>query len=444
MRCLHCDTVNNETARTCKGCGTLLHAARAQLYLTRAAEAIDKGKYNEAATQISKADAAMLTVDHQQRNEYLLSAQAFWLQANIYYSSSLMSEARAELRLAQQLLVTQPNGQKLLAQVLNKIGNTYYYELDYDTAQPFYERSLELAVQSQAFDVATKAASNIGSINTARNNIAQAIHYYTLGTEYARYSDSTSLMDAYSALLWLYDNHGPFSVALEYAEKIIALRSEVEELEPRVAGIIEVATTFARIGQYDKAELYLREAYTQAQQSNSRIARIAVGESLSELLQYRPSPNAWYTQAAKALDDYYRNAPWADASAFFLSCYYVSMMQPSQIRLHLQRLIANNSGDIAKMSLYILRSFAMVHAALGHYEDAIVYYEALLDRSDSTPFNMGFTYEKYADVLIAQAAVHNLPTPEAARTNLTQAAKLYHQLELPQRQEWVQSKLQGL
>lgn len=444
MHCLRCDTVNSETARTCKGCGAPLQASRAQLYLNRAEEEINKGQHREAGREIAKADAAMLAVSQEERDQYLLSAQALWLYASIYYSSSLMNEARTRLLQAQSLLEELPHGQKLLAQVLNKIGNTYYYELAHDQAQPYYERGLELAVQSQTFDVATKASSNIGSINTARNQIDEAKRFYTLSAEYAQLSDPTSLIDAYSSLLWLYDNHGPFSLALEYADRIIAIRGQVEGLEPRVAGITEVAITYARAAHFDEAEFYLREAYSQAQPSNSRIARIAVEGSLSELLQYRPNPNAWYTQAAKALNDYYYAAPWADASAFFLSCYYVSMGQPSQIRLQLQRLTANNHVDLEKMSLYILRSFAMIHAALGQFQEASVYYQTLLANNDSTPFNRAFTYEKYTDLLVAQARAHHIPPGEEARASLAHAADLYRQLELPQHQARMQRRLQAL
>ncbi len=438
MICFNCNTRNREAALICISCGESLRAPRAKLYLDRAEADINRSNFEQAAANVTQADNEILALTSEEREKYLFNARAFWLQGCIYYSKGMVREAKAELLLAQNNLEQRTGGRALFADVLNKLGNVVYYEAQMDDAIAYYQRSMEVALAIGAYNVTTRVTSNIGNIYILRNEIEAATAFYKLGLTYAeRSGDPNDLAAAYRPLIWLHRYYGPYSLALDYADRALALRGQVTNLEARCRVTAEAAGAYAKFGDLTLAETYLHEAYELVQHTGDRVSEGAVASNLIDLVRSASDPDAWYIQAIRSLNSYLSDPLWKSEFALQMAVYYITRKEQTYIRRHLQWLKDNwpHLVEEGEEDTLISQALALLYTALGQWDEAATQFQLLInDPANLTPYEMAATLEDYAAMLMNRA--HSDPDPAnyaKADDALERATRLYRQLELPRR-----------
>jgi tetratricopeptide (TPR) repeat protein len=438
MKCFNCNTRNREAALICVSCGASLRAPRAKLYLDRAEADINRANFEQATTNVTQADNEILALTSEDREKYLFNARAFWLQGCIYYSKGMTKEAKAELLLAQSSLERHPGGRALFADVLNKLGNVVYLDGQLDEAIAYYQRSIEVALAIGAFNVTTRAIGNIGNIYVLRNEIETATDFYNQGLTYAeRSGDATDLAAAYRPLIWLHRYYGPYSLALNYADRALALREQITNLEVRCTVTAEAAGAYAKYGDLAVAEIYLREAYELVQRTGDRVAEGAVASNLIDLVRAASDPDAWYIQALRSLNSYLSDPLWKSEFALQMAVYYITRKEETYIRRHLQWLKDNwpRLSEAGEEDTLISQAQALLYTALGQWDAAATHFQLLInDPANLTPYELAATLEDYAAMLLNRAQADPDPAVYAeAGDALERAASLYRQLELPRR-----------
>ncbi len=164
ITCVYCQQANSVQATLCQKCGKSLQVSRAAWQLGLATKAVEGGNYLEAEGSLARADAAMLPVSPAERAIYLLTARAFWLQGCIYASKGLYEEAERELLLAVGQLAGRADGEAVLADVYNRLGNVCFYKSRRSAAASYYEQSSSLAVAVAAPVIAARAYNNLGNV----------------------------------------------------------------------------------------------------------------------------------------------------------------------------------------------------------------------------------------------------------------------------------------
>ncbi len=438
MKCFNCNTRNREIALVCVSCGASLRAPRAKLYLDRAEANVNRSNYEHASANVTQADNEILALTNEEREKYLFNARAFWLQGCIYYNKGMIKEAKAELLLAQNSLEQHLGGRALFADVLNKLGNIVYYEAQLDEAIAYYQRSIEVALAIGAYNVTTKALGNIGNIYVLRNDIETATDFYSRGlTDAKKSGDPNDLAAAYRPLIWLHRYYGPYSLALDYADKALAIREQVTNLEVRCRVTAEAAGAYATYGDFARAEIYLREAYELVQRTGDRVAEGAVASNLIDLVRNANDPDAWYIQALRSLNSYLSDPMWKSEFALQMAVYYITRKERTSILRHLQWLkdIWRRLGEAGEEDTLISQALALLYTALGEWDEAAVHFQLLINSYvNLTPYELAATLEDYATMLLNRA--RDAADPQsyaAAREALEKAIDIYRQLELPRR-----------
>lgn len=447
--CLECSAENRETERNCAKCSTSLRPALAQLHLVRAEADMNKGRYQQAGKNMAKADAEMLLISSEERNRYMLSAWAFWLQGSIYFYKGMMPEAEQELLLAQSNL-GQIEGAALLALVLNRLAHVTNFEGRYEESIDYLRESSKQALRAGDYNAAAKATANLGIVFDDQGNVEEAAALYLQALGYAEIGgDAVALAPTYRLLADHYAANGPFSRAVEYADKGLALASQLDDLYIRALCFADAANIYMRYGDIDKAVHYLHESYELTRRSDNKLAIEAVMLNIAELMRYEE-----YTE---------HHAPWIEGAladftetlasslskgpyALQMSYYYIRRQDWGHLhRLSYQLKQVNTATLLPVEALQISAARCLIHAALGEWEQAAEHYTITVSSGKLSRYERAVIHEDYARMLLRYSELTaDSASKETARNALEQAASLYRELDLPRRTEAVEARLAAI
>ncbi len=445
MNCLDCGRVNDLQQRNCEECGASLAPVRASFYLDIAEADINKGDYDAASHSLVNADQEMISISPEQRDQLLLRARAFWLQGLIYYNKGNIERAEEELRAARLALEGNPTGKMLLAEVLNRLGNVSYYHGLISDALSYYESSHELAIQEGAHAVATKAINNQGNVYFLRGDVDMAVVCYNQGLKEAQQAGPVALAQAYSVLTWLHSSYGPFSLALEYAAKGIALCQDIDNLSVRGYVLTQAGAAYLKHGDLEQAEQCLHQAYDLARRIHNRIGEEEALAELVELAQQKDDHEAWLNYALASFkataNSHYRRKE----SALQLLVYYINQHDWSRAGRTMQTLRRQaRQGDDHEAAL-VNQAEARLQAALGNWDSAERCFRLALDSGKLTRYEQAIVWEAYAHMLLQRADTQSVTSDMVeAEQGLRRAAVLFRQLELDRRADAAEVRLRGL
>lgn len=446
LKCLACGNENDLAATTCANCGSDLRASRASYYLDLARTAAQQSDHVVAAEHLVAADTLIMPLTQAERDRYQLAAQAFYVQALIYYYKGQLGQARHELMLVEAQLNTSPDD-TLLANVLTYFGNIAYRTSELDAAIGYYQRSYELAVRTEQPLLAAKATMNLGSIHSSRNDATTAINYYLRGLQQAELTSEPAIrVQAYRVLASFYSFYGPFNLALDYAER--SLRMVAELNDPRIQCVVvgDAAGVYLCYGDLERAQLLLLSAYDQARRLGNRQLESDFAYSLAELMHERRDDANWlhYANIAYlAADDNY--AQRANALLQLVS-YQFSVGGKSRLNRYvteLDELHQQAGNDVASQAL---RGRALAAAAQGAWQDAIPPLDAVVEGKWLNLYDLAQAHEDYVAVLLPHTdeAQDRAAHLDRIRALLKRAAALYQQLGIPKRVAAVEAKLAAL
>lgn len=446
MECLECKTENMQYETNCRQCGVSLHPSLALLYLDRAEEEIGRGQYEAAGLNMIKADQEMLASSKEQREKHQLSARAFWLQGCIYYQKGKMEEARTELLLARRVLEGIADGEELLADIENRLGNIYYYEGELGLAAEHYRQSSEVAIIAKAYPSAVKAITNLGNISVLRGEMNEAVAHYNRALEYAQGGDALMLATSYRILAWLHGNYGPLPLALDYANKALGLREQFDNLETRSLVVNDAAAVYIKMGMFEEAEQYLREVYELAQQTGSKLIEERLIPNLAELLRYRGDSDSWFARAVKTFNDSSSPNLFRSDFALQVAIHYIAQEDWVRIHRHVQQLANVAERETNSQSTAILdHAQALLHTALGEWDEAANHFEGALATPGLPVYNLATLWQDYAAMLLRRAGEEDNESYQIeAQTALERAAALFRQLQLDYRLNLVEDMLKGI
>ncbi len=443
MNCLECRADNPTRAPLCRQCGASLRPARANLYLDNTDASLDQGHYDEAREHLAHADTEMALLSPEQRDKYLLTARAFWLQGSIFYSRGEMAPAKEELNLARAALEGRQHGQLLLADTLNKLGNVCYHQGEMDAAIEYYQHSSVVGLQAGSYGVASKATNNLGNISVIRGRVDEAVAYYMQALEMAKLAaNATHLAQTYRTLASLHSHYGPFSRALEYANHALALRERIDNVDARCLVTCEAAAVFIKYGELDRAERYLREAAQLVSGSGGKLSEQTVALYMAQLMRHKGDHQAWFNYAMQAYNDASRLLK--SDTALELALYYITQQDWTKARRHLRILkeLAGYEPSTEDMDT-LNRAQALLYSALGEWDEAEGYFQLVLASPTYSRYDIAITWREYAEML-TRRAVADLALVEQARAALVQAASLFRDLELPHQLAHVETMLTRL
>lgn len=422
-----------------------MQLARARYYLSLVESDINNGDYDQASDDLAKADRAILTLTGNERNEHLLTAQAFLLQGVIYYNKGNMELAEEELLDAKRILEEHTSGKAILADVLNRLGNIAHYRGKKTKALAYFQQSSTLAVKEAAYAIATRAINNMGNIYVSQGDIGKAIECYSSGLVYAEQAGPVALAQAYAILTWLHSSYGPYTMALEYAANSLTLRDQIENLDNRALVITQAGAAYLKHGDLEQAEQYLREAYILVQRTGNRIVEEQVLEELAQLVQQKDDHEAWQSYVMKAFRASSSSAFLRKESALQLTNYYIKQQdwQRAERVLHGMKDSYHQAGGTDKREgAIIAQAEALLDTAQQRWELAERHFRLALDSDTLTTYEYAQVWEQYGDMLLrwAQSRAEG-GRYEGAGDALTKAAGLFRELELPKRLAVIEAKL---
>lgn len=436
MKCFNCGEPNQRDALTCVSCGASLRAPRAKLYLDEAEAAVNKGNYEVAAANLTRADQEILLLTRAQRQEYLFAARAFWLQGSIYYSKGEMEAARAELLLAQRDLESHSGGRAMFADVLNRLGNIDYLQGRIDEAIVFYERSSEMAMAAGAHVVAAKVLGNLSNIVLGKREVEQATIYLKASLEQAELgADVNAMASVYRNLASLHGQYGPIPLALEYAAKAVTIARESKDPSASCMVIADAARLYLRCGDIERAEAYLRETLDLAQSSANKVAKESITLRMAELMREKGNSEAWLAYIMSVLNSSMTGAIFKAEASLQLVEYYISRRDLSKAQRQLQQ-IRDREGEnlLEDDAAFLERAEAKLNAVAGDWEKAAALYQRVIDSNLFSRFELGTTWQDYGTMLLQRGVAESDPAIRAEGLHaLKQAALLYRQVGLPNR-----------
>ena len=447
--CLNCEADNQLNAHICCQCGQSLAASRTSYYLDLTNDDIINGRYDYARNNLAKADVEMLALSNEQRRCNLLTARAFWLQSQIYYYKAQTNEAHVELLLALQNLEGQAGGEALLANVLNYLGNIELYHDNPPAAIAYYQRSSEVALQVGKHAIAARAMGNLGIIHADGGRLDEALACYTGALEQAELSgEPLQIAEIHRLLASIYATEGPYSLALSYTEKAIAMRPQISDQASVCRIMSEAGQVYCNYRDLEQAEVYLNEAQEIAQRIGYKLVQVSNLINLAELMRLKGSDEAWFNYASRAFNQVGSAVSQRSSAALQLIMYYISQQDWVHAHKYMQALedSVNDASPYVERS-NLQRARALLHTALQQWDEAENYfsYAVNLTRATHDPYRLANFQEEYAAMLLQHAAAEPDPAIYAqARATLEEVAATFRSLEMPLRLATIEAVLEQI
>lgn len=435
INCLNCNSENHESERVCTTCGASLRPAIAQYYLDLADAEVTKGRYDLASKHLTKADAEMLNLSNEERKKYMFSARAFWLQGCIYYYKGMLVEAEQELLLAHNDLKQRSDGSNLYALILNRLGSIAYYSNKLEAAREWYQQCIELAMRDGDYATASKAIGNLGVMLMSRGKFDEATSFYQQALSQAEASGEPGVIaQMYRLMAGLYAQNGPYSLALDYAERGVVIARQLDDLYVRCLNLNTASTIHLRCGDAEAGAAYLREAYELTRHTNNKITTEAVTISLIEFIHDQSHIEPWFEPALKESIEGLGTPVLKGRYALQMAYHYISEQDWSRVRRLLQQLKQADSSQLPSNPILLTCTQVLLNAALGEWSEAEAQYRLAVSSDQIGAYDLAVIHEDYATMLLGRAGkVNNSAIKGEADEALSQAAAIYRKLGLPQR-----------
>lgn len=442
LTCPQCQSNNEVAVTACVYCGESLRLLRAERQLDLTAAAISEGRYEQAQAALLAADREMLGLPTNQSEQRLVKGRAYFLQGQINYRRGSMVAARADLLLARSTLegMADDRAQALLARGLNILGIISYLERRFEEASQFYLAAAEVN-STGAADIRGSALNNTGAIYEELGQPERAIGFYQQSlAEAQRSQNPINLLIGHSALAMFYGKHGPYQLALSHLEQSAAASQKVEHPIYLAQIRAEIGNVYVAGGRLSEAEYYLRLAYNQVQgQNNSVLSEIVLARLLNLAAEQEPV-SIWLAAALKELLVVV-NEPVQDNELYLpLARYWLTRYDPRRIRHHLlrvrERMVKEQGGESGVNNQ---RAAGLLAAGLGEWQTASKLMQQVISSGPISRYDRATALTEYAFILQTRARREDDPDLQAAAaTKLAEAAAIFEQIGLPQRQAQVQ------
>ena len=443
--CSTCKSSNPLDARTCIRCKASLAVVRAQHYLDLAEADITAARYDRARSNLTQADVEMLSLSSEARKQHLLTARAFWLQGLIYYHKGQTGESRTELLLALQNLEAVNGSEALTAKVLNQLGNDAFYERTTDAAD-YYRSSSEVAISAGEHALAATALANLALIRTMTGNIEEAFAHYEQALSEAEVGgDVQRLGDTYRLVASLYADEGPYSRALAYIDKGVALCSQIANPASVCRIVNGAGEIYFRYRDLEQAERWLRQADEIASRIDYKPLYNSNAIILSNLMRVKGDYATAFNYASRAYNQINLAASERSEATLAMALYYIEMSDWLHAERYVQRLAELGTMEASSHDQFnLIHARTLLHAAQGEWEaaeqgfqEALTVMQTLRNRYETISFQ-----EEYAARLLSNVAARQLITVQArATTLLAEVATTWRKMEMPLRLARVQAML---
>src|SRR5271166_1937171 len=130
----------------------------------------DQGKYGQALSALQES-----LKDYQQVNDHTwMMVEAMARYGNVLSEVGRWDEGQTKLNEAVKL-ASEVKNDVVLSQALNYLGDSYFYQGDYGTAKPQYERALQAATKAKNREMLTLSRFNLARLDVVQDRAALAI-----------------------------------------------------------------------------------------------------------------------------------------------------------------------------------------------------------------------------------------------------------------------------
>ena len=149
----------------------------------------------------------------------------------------------------------------------NSIGDVYYYKNEHDAARRYYDKALAICLRAlgENHPATAESYNNIGTLYYAQNEYDTALEYYekALTIELRVLGEiHPDVARRYGNIAYTYYTKGDYDTALDYYEKALAIRLEVlgESHPDTVTSYNNIGSVYGDKGDYDTALGYHEKA----------------------------------------------------------------------------------------------------------------------------------------------------------------------------------------
>lgn len=428
LRCLQCQGFNKLTTSNCQNCGEPLAISRASYYLEQADLAIKQRDLSVATAHLSAADLAIVVISPAQRQQYHLTATAFYLQGLIYYQRGDLVTAAIELEQARIGFDAQGPDQARLVEIHRLLGNVAFYQADFSTALTQYQIVAQLASSAGDFTAAGKAYSSAVMAHVGLDQVSAAVVAANTALEMAQTTgEPVSLAESYRILAWLHSSYGPYSRALECAAAALASANQQVSPELRLNVAADCGNVYLQAGELEQAERCLAGAEQLARSLSDRTSIVVVLVIMSELERLRGNHAGWLRYAEQGYREAQGSLLRKLEAALSLIRYHVNQKEVGRAHRYVQEISNLGGASSNDTGRHLIRQAeAMVYALRGDWEQAEAAYGELLENEQLSINEEANLHEEYGRLLLEAQ-------PTAAARELQLAARCFERLGLPSR-----------
>lgn len=424
-------------------------AARLRAHLEWAEAEINAGRYETARQAFVLADREMLTLPVSYDERPSLRAYSYLLQGMIYYHTDQMAQARQELEAARQELSWQAEDDGLLALILNTLGNIDYLQGQHRQATIYYEQAIAAALRVDAHRTAATALSNLGNIQVDAGHVEAAIALYERSLGQAEDAgQEVAAAVTYRAIALLYAEHGPVSLALEYADKAMALISQIDDEARLLTVLCDSGHVYLIAGNVEQAEDCFHTAFDLAQRREGKFGLDGVLVGLADINRVKGDNRAWYSNAIQAFNYPSGTVYWKEAAAHLLALYYLNRPDWPKARKYINWLKENlNDRSLWWEISWLARLEGLLYGLNAQWDEADVCFERAVANVNANmyKYRLAEIYHDHGATLVRRglAEQSNEATGRAA-DKLTQALDIYQQVGLSTKAAEVSTLLDSL
>jgi len=254
----------------------------AAIYYLKAIELAQKLKYRKKMASFNNGLGMLFFQigDHQKAIDYMQKAALLKFEDKDYVNYALVNtniagamqrmgrynEARAILRDSEFRLKQSNSSNEILANIYNMIGAIFQMEVNVDSAQFYYEKTLSMLNDEKDMAYKCTAYANLGEILAAKGKFAEAeknlLQALMISEKMARPAERSMI---YNSLSGLYEQMKDPLKALEYKKKYIALKDSIFNTEKE--GLIRDIEGKYEAGQKD-LQIKSQELQLQKEKTN--------------------------------------------------------------------------------------------------------------------------------------------------------------------------------
>lgn len=204
-------------------------------------------KYNEAleiCNQIIKISEENNFIDVQ-LDTYNLMGIIYSDQA--YYDESIKNYQKS------YDLALESNNKKGIAKALSNIGVTYYFLSDYSLAIEYYHKSLKILEEEKDSVNTSILLSNLAVFYQLQGQFDKALETLNKAIEYLNKADYRSLADTYNNIAVTHMYKGDLPNAIEFYQKSIKLREKINDIRGLAASYNNIGDVYTKLGKFNLA-----------------------------------------------------------------------------------------------------------------------------------------------------------------------------------------------